>query len=250
VLSGVEGISPWNPFQLSIADTALVTVNSTMRHIVYINRADPQWDLSLAYGNNRSRVLITSGFESRQLADQTLHSRLNLNRKWSLETDLINSLKVNETENFTARNYRVPGIEIAPKLTWNPVRNFRLVTKFSWKSKENTLETAEKSTQKDWNAELTWNPSSKPKAGGSFSAATSVRAKMTLADIQYTGQANTPVAFAMLEGLQDGRNWLWSLVLDRQLSKTMQLNLSYEGRRTGTSARLVHVARAQVRAVF
>jgi hypothetical protein len=250
VLSGVEGISPWNPFQLSIADTALVTVNSTMRHIVYINRADPQWDLSLAYGNNRSRVLITSGFESRQLADQTLHGRINLSRKWSLETDLINSLKVNETENFTARNYRVPGIEIAPKLTWNPVRNFRLVTKFSWKSKENTLETAEKSTQKDWNAELTWNPSSKPKAGGSFSAATSVRAKMTLADIQYTGQANTPVAFAMLEGLQDGRNWLWSLVLDRQLSKTMQLNLSYEGRRTGTSARLVHVARAQVRAVF
>ncbi len=250
VLAGVPGISPWNAFELDIADTALVTINSTVRHILYVNRADPDWDVSLSYGDNRSRLLITSGFESRRLSDQILHTRLNLTRRWSFETDITNSLKINETENFVSRNYQIPGLEFTPKLTWNPAPNFRLITRFSYKTKTNTLESAEKATQKDWNGELTWNPSSKAKKGVSFSAATSLRAKMTLADIQYSGQPNTPVAFAMLEGLQDGRNWLWSLILDRQLSKTMQLNLSYEGRRTGTGARLVHVARAQVRAVF
>jgi hypothetical protein len=54
----------------------------------------------------------------------------------------------------------------------------------------------------------------------------------------------------MLEGLQNGKNLLWNLTLDRQLSKTIQLNLTYEGRRTGTTARVVHIGRAQVRAVF
>ena len=73
---------------------------------------------------------------------------------------------------------------------------------------------------------------------------------MTLADIRYTGEANTPVAFAMLEGLQDGRNLLWNITLDRQLSKSMQLNFPYEGRRTGGANRIIHVGRAQVRAVF
>ena len=53
----------------------------------------------------------------------------------------------------------------------------------------------------------------------------------------------------MLEGLQDGKNYLWSLNLDRQLSKTVQMSLNYEGRKTGDN-RVVHVGRAQVRAVF
>lgn len=250
VLSGTPGVTPWNPFELAVADTALVTVNSTVRHIFYVNRADPRWDASVSYGDNRSRVLITSGFESRRLSDQTLHGRINLSRKWTLETDLISNLKVNETENFASRNYNVPGLEATPKLTWNPTQSFRLTARYSWKSRKNTLETAEKMSQSDWNTEMTWNPKSKSKTGGAFSAATSLRVKGTLADIRYTGEANTAVAFAMLEGLQDGRNWLWSVILDRQLSKTMQLNLSYEGRRTGTSGRIIHVARAQVRAVF
>ncbi len=77
-----------------------------------------------------------------------------------------------------------------------------------------------------------------------------LRAKATVANIRYTGVPNTPIAFAMLEGLQNGRNLLWNLTLDRQLSKTIQINLSYEGRRTGTNARVVHVARAQVRAAL
>ena len=106
----------------------------------------------------------------------------------------------------------------------------------------------EKAAQINWNTELTWNPQSKQNVQG-FRAATSLRAKFTLADIKYTGQANTSVAFTMLEGLQDGKNYLWSLNLDRQLSKTVQMSLNYEGRKTGDN-RVVHVGRAQVRAVF
>lgn len=249
-LAGALGVSPWNPFELNVADSALVTVSSSMRQVLFVNRADPRWDASLSWGDNKSRILATTGFESRNLSDQILHGRLNLSRKWSTETDLINSLRSNTTENFTARNYRIPGLEITPKITWMPVRNFRIVTKFSWKTRMNTLESAEKSSQTDWNAELSWNPQAKPRVGSTFNPATSIRASMKVADIQYTGQSNTPVAFAMLEGLQDGRNLLWTLTIDRQLSKSMQLNLSYEGRRTGGSDRVVHVGRAQVRAVF
>jgi hypothetical protein len=76
-----------------------------------------------------------------------------------------------------------------------------------------------------------------------------LRLKGTYADVQYTGAANSAVAFVMLEGLQNGKNFLWNLALDRQLSKSMQLSLQYEGRKTGIN-RVIHVARAQVRAVF
>ena len=117
-----------------------------------------------------------------------------------------------------------------------------------WKDSRNAIGQQETARQVNWNAELTWNPSARQNTQG-FRAATSLRSKFTLADIQYSGQPNTAVAFTMLEGLQNGKNFLWNLSLDRQLSKTVQMNLQYEGRKTGDN-RVVHVGRAQVRAVF
>jgi len=53
----------------------------------------------------------------------------------------------------------------------------------------------------------------------------------------------------MLNGLQNGRNLLWDVTFDRQLAKNIQINLSYEGRKTGL-AKVVHTGRAQVVANF
>ncbi len=243
-----DGISPWNPFQLNIPDSALVTINLSSRHVLFVNRANPGWDASVAYGDQRSQVALTTGFERRRNADWVLHGRINLSRQWTLEADVLSGNKESDNEAFNSRDFDIESWEAGPKVSWLPGRNFRLSGKLNWQKSRNTLSSAEKADQLDWNAELSWNPSTKENAQG-FKAATSLRGKMTFADIRYTGQANNAVAFTMLEGLQDGRNFLWSLNLDRQLSKSMQLSLNYEGRKTGSN-KMVHVGRAQVRAVF
>lgn len=246
--AGAEDISPWNPFQFNIADTALVTVAATLRNILFVNRANPAWDASLAQGDNRSQVALTTGFEQRRARDWTLHGRVNLSQRWSAEADLIRAEKSTDNQAFNNRDFDINTWEAGPKLTWLPSRSFRIASNVKWKNSQNVIGEMEKAAQTNWNTELTWNPQSKQNVQG-FRAATSLRAKFTLADIQYTGQANTAVAFTMLEGLQDGKNYLWSLNLDRQLSKTVQMSLNYEGRKTGDN-RVVHVGRAQVRAVF
>ena len=53
----------------------------------------------------------------------------------------------------------------------------------------------------------------------------------------------------MLEGLQNGQNFIWNITFDQSLSKNILLSLSYDGRKTGDS-RVIHVGRAQVRANF
>ena len=95
---------------------------------------------------------------------------------------------------------------------------------------------------------MTWNPAGKSNDAG-FKAVTSIRSKLTYARIAFNGSGNSAVAYAMLDGLQDGRNFLWNLSIDRQLSRSVQLSLNYEGRKTGEN-RMVHVGRAQVRAIF
>jgi hypothetical protein len=165
-----------------------------------------------------------------------------------VETDLEKAQKSSDNQAFSSRDYAISSWEAGPKLAWLPNRSFRLTTTLKWKNSRNSLGEQESASQTDWSAELTWNPASKPNGQG-FNASTSLRVKATIADIHYKGQANTAVAFTMLEGLQNGKNFLWSINLDRQLSKTVLLGLNYEGRKTGTN-RMVHVGRAQVRALF
>lgn len=245
---GAEGVSPWNPFQLNIADTNLVTLQASARNVLFINRANPKWDASLAYGSQSSQVTLNTGFEQRRNTDFTLHTRVNFGRHWALEADAEQGQKNSDHQTFSTRDFAIRSVEAGPKITWMANRAFRAILKLNFQNSLNTLPSAEKATQTDWNAELTWNPASKENAQG-FRAATSLRAKMTFSDVHYTGQPNTAVAFNMLEGLQDGRNFLWSVLLDRQLSKSMQISLNYEGRKTGDN-RVVHVGRAQVRALF
>lgn len=247
--SGAGGVQAWNPLQLSgLADTSLVTLNAGWRNALFINRADPKWDASIAHGDNRSRLAITTGFEQRRNQDITLHGRLNLSQRWSLESDVAQTLKASDNQTFNTRDYHINAFEAGPKLAWLPSRTFRITTAMKWKNSRNALGEMEAATQSNWSAELTWNPASKPNAQG-FKASTSLRTKATFADIKYSGQANSVVAFTMLEGLQNGKNFLWSVILDRQLSKSVQLSLNYEGRKTGQN-RAVHVGRAQVRALF
>ncbi|MBK6929334.1 MAG: hypothetical protein IPH12_00125 [Saprospirales bacterium] len=248
VLALASGEPAWNPFDLAVADTALVAVSAVSRHVLYVNRADPVWDASLAYSDNQSRTALTTGLERRRLAGWTLHGRVNFNRAWSGEFDTGLGRRENDSQLFNARDYTIRTWKAAPQLSWQPGRAFRLAVTYTWQNSRNLLPSAETSSQNDWSAELTWNPPGRPNPAG-FRAVTSLRAKATYARIAYTGIPNSAIAYAMLDGLQDGRNFLWNLSLDRQLSRAVQLSLNYEGRKTGDN-RVVHVGRAQVRAVF
>ena len=67
--------------------------------------------------------------------------------------------------------------------------------------------------------------------------------------INFTGRANSPIEYDMLEGLKNGRNYLWNVVYTKRIAKNIDLTINYEGRKTGISP-VVNVARAQVKATF
>ncbi|MCS7036256.1 MAG: hypothetical protein NZM41_06285 [Saprospiraceae bacterium] len=238
----------WNPFDFDIADSALVALSAVSRQALYVNRADPRWDAFVAFTDNRQRTALTVGAESRRLAELTWHGRLNLSTHWTTELDLSRGQRRNDSELFSNRRFDIRFGKITPRLTWIPLTVFRLSAQYTFFQGKNAPPAAENARQHSWGAELTWAPASPPNSNG-FRAATNIRARASLANIAFNGAINSPVAFAMLEGLQNGRNYLWGLQLDRQLSKTMQISLLYDGRKTGEN-RVIHTARAQVRAVF
>ena len=76
------------------------------------------------------------------------------------------------------------------------------------------------------------------------------RGSIQYSKIVYNGEANSPIEFVMLDGLKSGNNWVWSTQYDRKISDSVTLSLGYDGRKTGNSARITHVGKAQMRANF
>ena len=78
---------------------------------------------------------------------------------------------------------------------------------------------------------------------------TDVKASFSYVNLDYNGDVNTPVGYTMTAGLQAGNNFLWKVSFKQELSKSIQMTLTYEGRATG-NAPVVHVGRAQITARF
>ncbi len=235
-----EKVSQWNPFQLQIADTSLVALNTSIRNSLFVNRSSPVWDMEIGQLDNSNRIVLVTGYEERSRDEWFLRSRLNLTKHFSLQNYFAKGHQSNNSEAFIDRNYALSLVKIEPELTWMLSTDFRFVFAYKYKNGFNTLkENGERVKNNDISTEATWNQSTNAQ----------LRTKFSFVQVGYTGERNSPIEFAMLEGLQNGKNFLWNLSLDRVLSANIFLNLSYEGRKTG-NIRTVHVGRAAVRANF
>lgn len=236
----LEGVSPWNPFQLNVADTALVSTRSGVFNSLFFNRANPKYDIQLGHSDNEFKQVLTTGYESRRLQERFVKIRWNVTRSLSLLQSLKRSTNEQGSEFFESKRYRIEAFEVEPRLTFQPSGSFRATASWRYKDAENKLgANGESARNTELKLELTYNQS----------ATTSIRSAISLVKINFNGEANSPVGFAFLNGLQNGRNYLWNLGLDRQIGKNIRMGISYEGRKTG-NARVVHVGRAQVGAVF
>ncbi len=235
-----DDIVAWNPFQLDIVDTSLVSTTSAIRNTLFFNQGDPKYDLQLGMFNNQNKVILTTGFESRLNSEQFFKTRWNISKKISYIMNFAQGNRKNDSEFFDNRDYDIEFFRIAPQFTFLPSRNFRNILTYEFQNSKNVLPTGgEKAIIHDFKLETTFNQSSK----------TSFRTSFSYVRINFDGMANSSLEFAMLEGLRNGENFLWDFSFDRRLGKNIQMILSYEGRKSGI-ANIVHVGRAQVRATF
>ena len=68
-------------------------------------------------------------------------------------------------------------------------------------------------------------------------------------NIDFSGNTNTSVAYEMLESLQPGKNYVWSVVWQKSLSSFLQLSVNYNGRKSNAN-NIIHFGGMQLRALF
>jgi hypothetical protein len=226
-----------NPFRGMIQDTSLITFDQVQSHSASFNKFSQLWGMDLNFLQSSNRAFLSYGYETRRLRDLSLKIRSNWLKMFTL--DLIGRLNRNilETPNFGNRNFNILSRAIEPRITFTKGTTLRLQSSYKWDKKQN--KGPEKALINSLNLEGKYNLVSN----------TSITSRITFSNIQFNGIASSSLGYVMLDGLQPGKNFLWTMDLTKRISSFIEMSVQYEGRRSGSSG-LVNIGRAQIRAIL
>lgn len=214
-------------------------LNTSFRNSFFYNRGKQKHSVTYNYTQNELRALLTVGSQSSQNQSHQLQYTHLLRKVW-----LFNfSTKINQSgltsENYESKNFKVEGYQINPKISYLFSKNASWDIFYEYQNKENRQGNLETLSQQRFGTSFTYAGENKITANGEFS----------LYQNTFEGDASQPVAFQMLEGLRPGRNLTWRLLLQKNLTQYLDININYQGRKSETS-QTIHTGNVQLRAYF
>jgi hypothetical protein len=226
-----------NPFE-SDADNQL-GLQLNFRNVLFLNRGKQHYTTSYTFLNNQSRNQLSIGFIENNLKSHQFNFNHKFAKSWLI--NLQSAIDINESvsENFTSKNYNIDEIRFNPKLSYLLNDNARFDVFFQHTNKENTIGGLEILKQQKYGASFTFSNTQKAAINGEFNYFSN----------DFKGNPNSPVGYQMMEGLQPGKNFTWSLLAQKKLTKFLDLNLTYFGRKTETS-KTIHTGTVQLKAYF
>lgn len=232
-----SGSRDLNPFHGMIDDTTLITFSQIQSHTFSFNKFSQVWGVDINYLQNSNRDFLSYGYETRRLRDLSLKIRSNWKRKFTVDITGKTSRNLLETPSFSNRNFNVLSLSLEPRITYTKGTNLRLISGYKRDQKRNAGN--ESATIHSFLVEGKYNLVSN----------TSLGSRLTLSDIDFSGVPSTTLGYIMLDGLQPGKNLIWTVDLTKRLGSFIEMSIQYEGRRSGSSG-LVNIGRAQVRAIL
>jgi hypothetical protein len=226
-----------NPFSTQNDD--LLGLNTSFRNSLFYNRGKQKHSVTYTFNENRLKSLLSVGSqESKNKSHQLQYIHL-LKKSWLFN---LNSKTVKTelaSENYSSRNFEVNGYQFSPKISYLFNKNTSLDVFYEYQNKENQLGNGETLLQNRFGTSFSYAGEKKFTMNGEFS----------LYQNKFDGDALSPVAFQMLEGLQPGQNLTWRLLLQKNLTEFLDININYLGRKSETS-QTIHTGNIQLRAYF
>jgi len=226
-----------NPF--STNDENQLALNKSVRNVLFFNRGKQRYTTSYTFLNNTNRSVLSTGFQENKLQSHQLQFNHKFAKSWLFNFESSLEFNDSENENFVARNYKLDQIRFEPKLSYIFNDNARFDVFYQYTTKDNTIGNMESLSQNNFGLSFTYNNAQKIALTG----------EVNYFKNEFEGNSNSPVAYQILEGLQPGNNFTWSLLAQKKLTKFLDLNLNYFGRKTETS-KTIHTGTVQLKAYF
>ena len=226
-----------NPFHSNAEDQ--LALQSNFRNQLFYNRGKQHYTVSYSYSESKARNTLSFGYVEQQTFSHQLNFLHKIKEQWllSLQTNLDENFSA--SENFSSKNFQLKESLLNPKVSYLLDDNKRLDVYYQYQNKKNSIGDMEQLTQEKYGVSFMLTQNQKAAISGEFNYFSN----------EFSGISNTPVAYQMMEGLQPGTNFTWSLIAQKKLTKFLDLNLNYFGRKSETS-RTIHTGTVQLKAYF
>ena len=220
-------------------DDKLLTINSSFKNTLFFNRGKQDFSTSYTYLQNRNRNILSIGFQENNTTNNQLLFIHKFYTSWLLEFRNNLGENKNESENFSTNNYELKSWSTNPKISFLASTNTKLDAFFEYSVQENNIGDFETLKQQRMGVSFSVAKKDKVSLNGEFNYYIN----------DFTGNSFSPVAYQMLEGLEKGKNLTWNVFAQKRITKFLDLNFTYFGRKSETS-KTIHTGNIQLKAFF
>ena len=241
-----------NPIPLASEDTNLVATTVNSRNSLYFNRLNPKYGAQFDFIYARGRSLLTGGSDDHTTQSEALTARWTPFKSFNMQVIYTNGLKSDESDFYANLRYRFTYNDISTDFGYQFGTKLRMDLKYEFALKLNPTGMDSVGTQ---TAEI-----NKLTLEGRYNAVkkNTINFSLSYAAINYNdkGYENDQLEYAMLDGLLNNSNLVWSAGYSQNLSTNIQMTLTYDGRMTGfttnnkSTLSPINTFKAEVRALF
>ncbi|MEM0517927.1 hypothetical protein [Aequorivita flava] len=226
-----------NPFEDGGEDQLGLTLN--FRNALFFNRGKQRYTSSYTFISTSADNLLAVGLQRNNLKSHQLNFNHKFYESWLLNLKGATGSNESLSESFASRNYRLDMYEFIPKISYLLSQQTRFDVFYEFANQDNQLGEMEQLKQQTLGFSFAYTNAEK----------ISVNGELNYIDNNFTGSPFSPVAYQMLEGLQPGTNFTWRLLFQKRITKYLDANLSYFGRKS-EATKTVHTGSVQLRAYF
>ena len=229
-------------FQFNPLDTKdAVSLQYNLKNFLFLNRGKQHYSATYSYlkGDNKT-VFITGTLENNIVSNQLQFSHA-IAAMWLIDLEISNTNTKNSNERYASRNMDLKSNTGKAKLSYlfND-RQSSCNINVTFKEKENASINNEKLKATNFGIALQHVSSKKYALNASFHYINN--------DYSFANQ-NSAISYQLLEGLQNGKNYTGTLILQKTLTKYLDFNLNYNVRKS-ENLKTIHTGTLQLRAKF
>ncbi|NHN26548.1 hypothetical protein FIA58_012750 [Flavobacterium jejuense] len=225
-----------NPFS---NNENIIGLNNSFRNSLFYNRGKQKHSMIYTYLNSKIKSLLNVGSQENNIFSHQFQYNHLIAKSWLIQLKSSLGNTISTSENYSSRNFDINNNDINPKLSYLFSKNASWDIFYEYKSQENTINALEKLEQNRIGTSFSFNSEKGFTLNGEYS----------LYNNNFSGNQLSPVAFQMLQGLQAGKNSVWRLLLQKNITKYLDININYQGRKSETS-KTIHNGNIQLRAFF
>ena len=230
-------IFEFNPFK-GDSENVLGLVKN-LKNVLFFNRGKQHYTTSYSYINSATKNTLSIGQIQSILEVHQLQFVHKIQQSWLVNLDASKGNKSSINQNFNSRDYRLHTSEIQPKIAYLFSKQNRIELYYQYKTKENQVQQKEKLNQQKWGVSFSYSKGQN----------TALNGEINYIKNAFSGNSFSPVSYEILEGLQPGINLTWQVLLQKKITKFLDLNISYFGRKSEQS-KTIHTGSMQLKAYF